>query len=200
MLNGTTGAGLAGKIRTGNTVSLHKHRSRIVTNGLARAPHRAFLRATGLDDSDLEKSFVGIVTTSGENTPCSMPLLPQADRCRLGVAAGGGVPISLSTISISDGTSMNHAGMRMSLPSRELIADSVEIALLRDGDVIVIDGEAATLSVRLLDEELQFRRGQWKPPARRLLAGALEKYERLVGPAHEGAVTHSGSVEWPYNE
>lgn len=110
-------------------MSLHKHRSRIVTNGLARAPHRAFLRATGLDDSDLEKSFVGIVTTSGENTPCSMSLLPQADRCRLGVAAGGGVPISLSTISISDGNSMNHAGMRMSLPSRELIADSVEMLI-----------------------------------------------------------------------
>jgi dihydroxy-acid dehydratase len=114
-------------------MSLHKHRSRMVTEGLARAPHRAFLRATGLDDSDFGKSLVGIATTAGENTPCSMSLLPQADRSRLGVAAGGGVPISLSTISISDGTSMNHAGMRMSLASRELIADSVEMLIRAHG-------------------------------------------------------------------
>lgn len=106
---------------------LHKHRSRVVTVGPTRAPHRAFLRATGLDDSDLEKSFVGIVSTTGDNTPCSMSLAPQADNARLGVAAGGGVPVSFSTISVSDGTSMNHAGMRMSLISRETIADSVEL-------------------------------------------------------------------------
>ncbi|HEV7714146.1 MAG TPA: dihydroxy-acid dehydratase, partial [Steroidobacteraceae bacterium] len=90
-------------------MSLHKHRSRAVTDGLTRAPHRAFLRATGLDERDLQKSFVGIVTTAGENTPCSMSLRPQADQARLGVAAAGGVPVCFSTISISDGTSMNHA-------------------------------------------------------------------------------------------
>lgn len=110
-------------------MSLHKHRSRMVTQGLTRAPHRAFLRATGFDDEALEKSIVGIVSTQGENTPCSMGLAPQADRARLGVAAGGGVPVSFSTISISDGTSMNHAGMRMSLLSRETIADSVELVV-----------------------------------------------------------------------
>ena len=108
--------------------SLHKHQSRIVTDGTARVEQRAFLRATGLDDEDLAKSFVGIVSTAGENTPCSMSLAPQADSARLGVAEGGGVPISFSTISISDGTTMGHAGMRMSLPSRELIADSVEMS------------------------------------------------------------------------
>ena len=58
-----------------------------------------------------------------------MALAPQADRARLGVAAGGGVPVTFSTVSVSDGTSMNHAGMRMSLPSRELIADSIELAM-----------------------------------------------------------------------
>lgn len=110
-------------------MSLHKHRSRMVTQGLTRTPHRAFLRATGFDDAALEKSMVGIVSTQGENTPCSMALGPQADRARLGVAAGGGVPVSFSTISISDGTSMNHAGMRMSLLSRETIADSVELVV-----------------------------------------------------------------------
>lgn len=101
----------------------------MVTQGLSRAPHRAFLRATGFDDDALNKSIVGIVSTQGENTPCSMGLAPQADRARLGVAAGGGVPVSFTTISISDGTSMNHAGMRMSLLSRETIADSVELVV-----------------------------------------------------------------------
>ncbi len=110
-------------------MSLHKHRSRMVTEGLARAPQRAFLRATGLDDADLQKSFVGIVTTAGENTPCSMGLQPQADQTRLGVAAAGGVPISFTTVSVSDGLSMNHDGMRMSLVSREVIADSVEMVV-----------------------------------------------------------------------
>ena len=122
-------------------MSLHKHRSRIITDGLARAPQRAFLRATGLDDTDMAKSFVGIVTTAGENTPCSMSLLPQADQARLGVAAGGGVPVSFTTVSVSDGTSMNHAGMRMSLLSRELIADSVDLVVRAHGyDALVAFG------------------------------------------------------------
>lgn len=108
---------------------LHKHRSRMVTEGPTRTPHRAFLRATGMDDAALQKSFVGIVSTAGENTPCSMSLGPQADNARLGVAEGGGVPIMFSTISVSDGTSMNHMGMRMSLISRETIADSVELVV-----------------------------------------------------------------------
>lgn len=108
---------------------LHKHRSRMVTEGPTRTPHRAFLRATGMDDEALEKSFVGIVSTAGDNTPCSMPLAAQADNARLGVAEGGGVPIMFSTISVSDGTSMNHMGMRMSLISRETIADSVELVV-----------------------------------------------------------------------
>lgn len=110
-------------------MTLHKHRSRVVTQGVTRAPHRAFLKGTGLDDSDLEKSMVGVVSTQGENTPCSMSLAPQADRARLGVASAGGVPVSFTTISVSDGTSMNHAGMKMSLVSRETIADSVEIVV-----------------------------------------------------------------------
>src|SRR3546814_17639901 len=110
-------------------MSLHKHRSRMVTDGLTRAPHRAFLRATGFDDDTLQKSIVGIVSTQGENTPCSMGLAPQADRARLGVAAAGGVPVSFSTISVSDGPSMTPDGMRMNLLSSEAIAASVEMVL-----------------------------------------------------------------------
>ncbi len=103
-----------------------KLRSAIVSEGLDRAPHRAFLRATGVGDEDFGKPFVGIVSQHGENTPCSMSLGPQADAARLGVAAGGAIPVQFTTVSVSDGVSMNHKGMRMSLVSRELIADSIE--------------------------------------------------------------------------
>ncbi|MGH8796245.1 MAG: dihydroxy-acid dehydratase, partial [Caldimonas sp.] len=103
-----------------------KLRSTIITEGLDRAPHRAFLRATGIGDEDFGKPFVGIVSQHGENTPCSMSLGPQADAARLGVAAGGAIPVQFTTVSVSDGVSMNHKGMRMSLVSRELIADSIE--------------------------------------------------------------------------
>ena len=105
------------------------YRSRIVTQGLDRAPHRAFLRATGRTDDDLDKPQIGIVSTHGENTPCSMSLGPHADAARLGVAAGGGVPVPFTTISVSDGVSMNHKGMRLSLVSREIIADSIEAVM-----------------------------------------------------------------------
>jgi dihydroxy-acid dehydratase len=108
---------------------LKKHRSHMATEGITRTPHRAFMRATGLDDEDLTKSQVAIISTAGDNTPCSKSLGPQADSARLGVAEGGGVPVVMNTISVSDGTSMNHDGMRMSLISRELIADSMEVAV-----------------------------------------------------------------------
>ena len=106
-----------------------KNRSRIAIEGLDRTPHRAFLRACGLDDDDLDKPQIGIVSTQGENTPCSMSLAPQADAARLGVAAGGGVPVPFTTISVSDGVSMNHKGMRLSLVSREIIANSIEAVM-----------------------------------------------------------------------
>src|SRR5207244_3596122 len=106
-----------------------EYRSRIVIEGLDRTPHRAFLRACGLDDDDLHKPLIGIVSTQGENTPCSMSLAPQADAARLGVAAGGAVPVPFATISVSDGLSMNHKGMRLSLISREIIADSIEAVM-----------------------------------------------------------------------
>jgi dihydroxy-acid dehydratase len=106
-----------------------QYRSRITVAGMDRAPHRAFMRASGLDEDDLDRPRIGICSTQGDNTPCSMSLAPQADAARLGVASGGGVPISFSTISVSDGVSMNHKGMRLSLISREIIADSIEAVM-----------------------------------------------------------------------
>lgn len=101
-------------------------RSPITTRGLDRAPHRAFLRGMGLSDADIEKPFIGVMSTQGEVTPCSMTLAAQAAEAKTGIAASGGVPREFTTISVSDGLSMNHLGMRFSLVSRELIADSIE--------------------------------------------------------------------------
>jgi len=104
-------------------------RSRITVDGVDRAPHRTFLRAMGLDDEAIANPFVGVVSTHGENTPCSLSLRPQAEAAKAGVWAAGGTPFEFTTVSVSDGVSMNHRGMRMSLLSRELIADSIELVV-----------------------------------------------------------------------
>ncbi len=101
-----------------------------IVEGMDRTPHRAFLRAMGMAESDFGKPLVGIVSQHGETTPCSMSLGPQADAARLGVASEQAVPISFTTVSVSDGLSMNHKGMRMSLVSRELVADSIEAVMV----------------------------------------------------------------------
>src|SRR5215471_11711111 len=101
-------------------------RSRTTTDGLDRAPHRAFLRAMGLNDEAIARPFIGVVSTAGEITPCNLTLAAQAAAAKAGVAKAGGTPREFTTISVSDGLSMNHKGMRMSLVSRELIADSIE--------------------------------------------------------------------------
>ena len=104
-------------------------RSRIMTDGLDRAPHRAFLRGMGLDDAAIAQPFIGVATTAGEVTPCNMTLAAQAAEAKTGIAAAGGTPREFTTISVSDGLSMNHQGMKFSLISRELIADSVEAVM-----------------------------------------------------------------------
>ena len=106
-----------------------KLRSRVAIDGLDRAPHRAFLRGMGLDDAAIARPFIGVVSTAGEGTPCTMTLAPQAAAAKEGVSAAGGTPREFTTISVSDGLSMNHHGMRFSLVSREVIADSVELVV-----------------------------------------------------------------------
>jgi dihydroxy-acid dehydratase len=110
-------------------VSRRPLRSRVAIDGLDRTPHRAFWRAMGLSDADLARPMVGVVSTHGETTPCSMTLGPQAAEAKIGVRMGGGTPREFTTISVSDGISMNHRGMRFSLISRELIADSIEAVM-----------------------------------------------------------------------
>ncbi len=104
-------------------------RSRITTDGIERTTHRAFLRATGLDDAAIAKPFIGVVTTAGEVTPCSMTLGPQAEAAKSGVVEAGGTPREFTTISVSDGIAQNHQGMKFSLISREVIADSIELVV-----------------------------------------------------------------------
>jgi dihydroxy-acid dehydratase len=105
---------------------MRKLRSAVTRDGLARTPHRAFMRAMGLDDDAIGKPMVGIVSMKGEQTPCNMTHGFQVEAAKAGVAEAGGTPREFTTISISDGISMNHEGMKFSLVSRELIADSVE--------------------------------------------------------------------------
>jgi dihydroxy-acid dehydratase len=107
-------------------MSMKKWRSRITTDGLDRAPHRAFMRAMGLDDAALAKPMIGVVSMKGEQTPCNMTHDFQVTAAKEGIAEAGGTPREFTTISVSDGISMNHEGMKFSLFSRELIADSIE--------------------------------------------------------------------------
>ncbi len=100
--------------------------SRVTVEGLDRAPHRAFLRGLGLSDADIKRPFVGVASTDGRVTPCNALLGALAKDACAGVRDAGGVPFDFASISVADSMSMNHAGMRYSLVSREIIADGVE--------------------------------------------------------------------------
>jgi len=103
-----------------------KPRSREVTDGMERAGARAMLRAVGMTDEDWDKPQIGVASSWNEVTPCNMPLDRLAKRAKDGVRAADGFPIEFVTIAVSDGISMGHEGMRASLVSREVIADSIE--------------------------------------------------------------------------
>jgi dihydroxy-acid dehydratase len=109
-----------------NGTSTRKLRSRITTDGIDRTPHRAFMRAMGLDDAAIAKPMVGVVSMKGETTPCNMTHAWQAEAAKQGVAEAGGTPREFTTVAVSDGIGMNHEGMKFSLVSREIIADSIE--------------------------------------------------------------------------
>ena len=101
--------------------------SRNVVEGTARAPHRAMYKAMGLTNEDLSKSFVGVCHTGNEATPCNIHLPNLAQQAKQGVTEGGATPREFSTIAVSDGIAMGHEGMKSSLISREVIADSIEL-------------------------------------------------------------------------
>ena len=103
--------------------------SRHATEGPERAPHRAFYYAMGLTREQIHQPFVGVATCWNEAAPCNIALMRQAQAVKHGVAAAGGTPREFCTITVTDGIAMGHAGMRSSLPSREVIADSIELTV-----------------------------------------------------------------------
>ena len=103
--------------------------SRHATEGPDRAPHRSFYYAMGLSAEQIHQPFVGVATCWNEAAPCNISLMRQAQAVKKGVAAVGGTPREFCTITVTDGIAMGHAGMKASLPSREVIADSVELTM-----------------------------------------------------------------------
>jgi dihydroxy-acid dehydratase len=103
--------------------------SRHVTVGPERAPHRSYLYAMGLTDEQIAQPLIGVATTWNEAAPCNIALSRQAQAAKKGVAAAGGTPREFTTITVTDGIAMGHAGMKSSLVSREVIADSIELTM-----------------------------------------------------------------------
>jgi dihydroxy-acid dehydratase len=103
--------------------------SRHVSVGPSRAPHRSYYYAMGLTEEEIARPFVGIVSAGNDSAPCNTTLDAQADIAREGVIAGGGMPRRFNTITVTDGIAMGHQGMKSSLVSREVIADSIELSV-----------------------------------------------------------------------
>ena len=104
-----------------------KIKSTMMTEGNQRAPNRAMLRAVGFKDEDFSKHVIGVASTWSEITPCNVHIHELAKKAKEGVANAGGVSQTFGTITVSDGISMGHEGMKFSLVSREVIADSIEV-------------------------------------------------------------------------
>ncbi len=109
-----------------------KPRSWQVTEGVERAPHRAMFYSMGLTPEDLEKPLIGVASTANEVTPCNMALGRLAQTVKEGIRAGGGTPIEFTAIAVSDAIAMGHEGMKASLVSREVIADSIELVSMSE--------------------------------------------------------------------
>ncbi|GGI84272.1 dihydroxy-acid dehydratase [Polymorphobacter multimanifer] len=103
--------------------------SRHVSVGPERAPHRSYYYAMGLTEEEIGRPFVGIVSAGNDSAPCNTTLDAQADVCRQGVDEAGGLPRRFNTITVTDGIAMGHQGMKSSLISREVIADSIELSV-----------------------------------------------------------------------
>ncbi|HQH21969.1 MAG TPA: dihydroxy-acid dehydratase [Thermoleophilia bacterium] len=114
-------------------------RSDEIKHGVARAPHRSLLRALGVTDAEMERPFIGVANSFSEVVPGHVHLRTIVDAVKAGVRAGGGVPFEFGVMGICDGIAMNHRGMLYSLPSRELIADTVEsMTLAHAFDALVL--------------------------------------------------------------
>ncbi|HRK64222.1 MAG TPA: dihydroxy-acid dehydratase, partial [Terricaulis sp.] len=133
-------------------------RSAVVTSGANRAAARSYLRAAGLQDADFARPLIAVVNTWSSVTPCNMHLGDLAEPVRRGVREAGGVPIDFNTIVVTDGISMGTPGMKASLISREIIADSIELAVQGhqlDGVICIVGCDktipAAAMALARLD-------------------------------------------------
>ena len=114
-------------------------RSDLVKKGFQRAPHRSLFRAMGFDDWELNRPIIGIANSFNECIPGHIHLNKLSEAIKKGIYAAGGMPMEFNTIGICDGIAMGHIGMKYSLPSRELIADSIEsMALAHQFDGLVL--------------------------------------------------------------
>src|SRR5919106_6780454 len=115
------------------TIDKSKLPSRHVTEGPSRAPHRSYYYAMGLTEEQIHRPFVGVVSCWNEAAPCNVALMRQAQSAKKGVGDAGGTPREFCTITATDGIAMGHQGMKASLVSREVIADSIELFCLGHG-------------------------------------------------------------------
>ena len=103
-----------------------------VTDGVERAPHRSMFYAMGFTPEDLRKPLIGVASTANEVTPCNLNLGRLADYVKQGIRAAGGTPIEFTAIAVSDAIAMGHEGMKASLVSRDVIADSFELVAMAE--------------------------------------------------------------------
>src|SRR5262245_11607949 len=104
-----------------------KHKSHVILEGRTRAPARSYLKRIGFSEADLARPIVGIANTWIETMPCNFHLRELAAKVKEGVRAAGGTPMEFNTVAISDGITMGTEGMKASLVSREMVADSIEL-------------------------------------------------------------------------
>jgi dihydroxy-acid dehydratase len=145
-------------------------RSDELKRGVERAAHRALLKADGLTDEDMSKPFIGVVNSYTNIVPGHIHLRQLGEEVRAGILAAGGVPFEFNTIAVCDGLAMGHEGMRYSLPSRELIADSVEIMMQAhrlDGMVLISNCDKVTPGMLIAAARLDV-------PAISVTGGAME--------------------------
>ncbi|HET6780933.1 MAG TPA: dihydroxy-acid dehydratase [bacterium] len=179
--------------------TLLRHRSSALLDGPDRAPARAYFKAIGFTDDDLARPLIGIANTWIELMPCNYHLRRLAERVKAGVRAGGGTPVEFNTIAISDGISMGTEGMRTSLVSREVIADSIELVArgyLLDGLVAIsgcdktIPGAVMALA-RLNLPSLMLYGGSILPGEFEGRPVTIQDVFEAVGAYHSGAMSEA---------
>src|SRR5579862_3102860 len=175
-----------------------KRRSAALTDGWERAPARAMLKGAGFTDDDLAKPLVGVGTTWIETMPCNLNQRVLAKHVKDGIRAAGGTPIEFNTISVSDGVSMGTSGMRASLISREVIADSIELVAeghLFDGIVCLVGCDktipgAVMALIRLDIPGLVFYSGSIAPGRFRGRDVTIQDVFEAVGAAAAGRMSN----------